>query len=73
MARNYTPGLTAFYEATLGEGIKLRLEAQYLLTDGGHRDRVVYSGSRASGIVESTEVRRRVDGHAYRLIFSGAF
>jgi len=70
--RNYTPGLSVFYEVTLGRGTKLRFDLFNLLEEGGHRHRAVYAGSRTTGVLRFTETSKQDDNIYFNISLSGA-
>jgi hypothetical protein len=73
VAETYNLGLSSFFEIAIGDGAKLRFEGFNLLSEGRHRYRDVYTGSRAADILEFTERRDREDDPYYQISISGTF
>ncbi len=65
--------LDLFVERRLAGDIKLRFEADNLLDSTNRRDKTVFDGSRADGVVRFRESRERRDGPRYAVVLTGTF
>ncbi len=65
--------LGAFMETTRYGGVTTRLSVDNIFNQKEDRTRIFFAGSRALGIVDSIEYRRRTVGRRYRLSIKGTF
>lgn len=72
-ARRSTPDFNAFVETTKLAGMRIRLNMENLLNEGGDRDRTVFDGVRGIAPVRFRERRERNSGREVVLSFSGNF
>jgi TonB dependent receptor-like, beta-barrel len=65
--------LDIYVESTRWSGLTLRVGADQLLDNGFSRQRVFYDGSRATGVINSTEYRNQRQGPLFYVELRGTF